>query len=533
MANAYEEPKYHEQRNADGTISHEGPLGSFTYDPNEFELQKINVPASDEFEGGSFMALRYVGTETNGSNIQIPNGIKDVSYMFMNRDITSMPHLPNSAEDAYGMCAGCKSLLTADAALPKSLKRSQFMFMACDNLQQGPAFVSSENADYMFAGCRAMKNTPKLANGMEHADYMFYECDGLSQQPTVPKTMRSCENMTHGCGGIDAAVDIQKQAQLERERAKYEKKLSKPSIAARMGSVFSALMQCHAMRQMGYGFLAAPMMTHQMRKSGQFSKDMAGGLSAMAMSSKNGVATMLAGKMRANADKTAEKRNIRNADKMATWDNLRGHNAKGTVSDTIAVTRAKFDMKRGYFTKMANNPPDASVEEERYGGTYGYREDLMQKVASCEGGVTEDIKKNMSDWYQTQMSSCVAYYAEGLRAIEHGDTYQTPVEKAQAIAGLHEISRIQMKPLIQSAERMQNQFSIFNEGDLRTIAKMTHDMPYEREQAQDFAQRVTPDQSTMSQKAQQMHRLTREEKVRRTMHTFEEQASEQDTEYMP
>lgn len=123
---------------------YDGPLGTFDYDDTQFELQDTDRDVSDgcmslfnDYEGGncvyciddlaedlldaSKQYLRYVGSETDGSKIHIPDGIKSCMGMFARTDIESVPSIPDSALFIDGMCLCCRNLEVA-SALPARLK---------------------------------------------------------------------------------------------------------------------------------------------------------------------------------------------------------------------------------------------------------------------------------------------------------------------------------------------------------------------------------------------------------------------------
>ena len=51
---------------------YEGVLGSFDYDDRQFELRQAVDPSKGDSDRGDFMFLAYIGKETEGKNILIP-----------------------------------------------------------------------------------------------------------------------------------------------------------------------------------------------------------------------------------------------------------------------------------------------------------------------------------------------------------------------------------------------------------------------------------------------------------------------------
>lgn len=67
---------------------YDGAIGKFEYDPKQFQILGDKQHA----------ILRYVGKETRGENIQIPEGITDCTRMFEGSDIETPPVIPESVK---------------------------------------------------------------------------------------------------------------------------------------------------------------------------------------------------------------------------------------------------------------------------------------------------------------------------------------------------------------------------------------------------------------------------------------------------
>lgn len=493
-----------EQKNQDGTMHYEGTLGSFDYDTSQFELQKVNVPMGDG-KTSSIEVLRYIGEETDGSKIQIPEGLENGVFTFMGTNITSVPKLPNSLKYADSMFQNCLDLQVGQTLIPPMVESASFMFANCPSMKYGPKVVPGtiKNANFMFAGDTRLEQTPRLGNGIQYGEFMFANCPSLSEMPKVPKSMTEYDHMTYACDGLDAVAERKAAEKTAKARAKFEKKMDQPTFRQRASSAFSAVMQCHAMRQMGYGFVMAPVMTHMMRKNGAFSKDFAGGMAAAAMTrGRGGLTSMVAAKAAANAVRNKQKMAAKKDEKLNEWDRLHGA-GMGSRQDKVQATVARMDAKRDLYRKILEmSSSEKLVHQERYGGTYQYREDMMNRIVNSNVGVDVQTKRAMSKWYQEQMSAAAVYYQEGVNAIRKGDIYQTPRAQEEALAGLKEISRMQMEPLMESAQRMHTQYKIFNDGDLRQIDKLTKDMPSEKAKGSTFRQRQTPSKEDMNRHKQ-------------------------------
>ena len=477
----------------DGMVHYSGGLGEFTYDPNQFELQKVKVPNTVQDENlphnGEMYILRYVGTETDGNKIHIPEGITSIDLMFANTNIKSAPKIPMGVESIFGAFASCHELESADIIIPPTVKSGEFAFTDCKNLRKGPSVVPGtiDNANYMFAACNNLQNTPKIGRGVQQGEFMFAGCETLRKEPNVPRSMVEYKNMTIGCTGIDEEKDRQAQVKLEKDRKQYVKKLNRKSLLSQIGSGFGFAMQVHAMRQSGYNMLVAPIMVYNMRKNGQLSRTFSGGLAANMMT-KGGVQGVIGNKL-AQASYNGEiKKQQQNKQRLVNWDNAHT-SGQGTRKDLQAQTRANKDLKRGLFTRIVQaGAEEKNMYRQMYNQNYTLRENMMQKLDSMDM-LDSRSKQSMSKWYQQQMSSCATYYAEGVRSIQN-DKSLNPVEKARAMKGLQEVSRLQMEPLMQSAENIQRNYQIFNEGDLRNIRALTKELPSEKAKGCDFTQRV-------------------------------------------
>lgn len=508
----------------DGMMHHSSTLGDFVYDPAEFEVQRVEVPKQVDNHGltedmkhdGYMYVLRYIGTETDGSKIHVPEGLKDMSLTFNGTDIKSTPKIPSSVEFMYGSFASCHQLETADMLIPPSVKSSEFAFADCVNLKKGPSVIPGtiDNANYMFANCSSLENTPKIGKGVKQGERMFMGCEKLTKEPNVPSSMTEYKDMTRGCTGIDAAKDAQAQAKLARDREKYAKKLTRKGMLAQIGSGFGFAMQVHAMRQSGYNMLIAPLMVHSMRKNGQLATNFTGGIAANMMT-KGGMSGVLGMKLAQTSANNEIKRQQQNRARMTDWDNAHSV-GQGTRKDLQSQTRAKKDLKRGLFVRMGM---EAGAEEKSmyralYNQQYAQREQIMCTMDG-KGLLDSRTKHNMSQWYQQQMSSCATYYAEGVRSIKDSD--MNPVEKQRAMKGLKEVSRLQMEPLMQSAEHMQTTYQIFNDGDMRNIKNLLADLPSEKEKPKSFVERMMADKANVSR---EMHESIQESMNRRAFRQF-------------
>ena len=90
-------------------VHYEGELGIFDYDDDQFEINEREY-------------LRYIGKETDGSKIHIPEGITNCGEMFFDyRCLQKPPVIPDGVKDCRRMFAECKNLKEAPV-IPKGVK---------------------------------------------------------------------------------------------------------------------------------------------------------------------------------------------------------------------------------------------------------------------------------------------------------------------------------------------------------------------------------------------------------------------------
>lgn len=163
-------------------LHYKGVLGEFDYDPTQFELATISVGDLSDENGitAQMPILHYIGSQTKGGNINIPEGLKSADYMFSgNTKLETVPVLPNSLESAHCAFLNCTGLKRAcrDAkegetfftnkmkdgtkwSMPANLKDTSGMFYGCTALEESftEANDSLEDARWMYGNTPNMKN---------------------------------------------------------------------------------------------------------------------------------------------------------------------------------------------------------------------------------------------------------------------------------------------------------------------------------------------------------------------------------------
>ncbi len=154
------------------SIKHyKGKLGEFDYDDSEFELD-----SNDYHE-----YMRYIGKETDGSKIKIPEGIEDCESMFSHcESLVKPPVIPKGVKKCRGMFAFCTSLKKAPV-IPDGVKECQIMFYCCTSLKKAPIIPKSvERYNRIFNRCS--KNVQKAhVWNVKHRGQDYYK-DSLEVQ---------------------------------------------------------------------------------------------------------------------------------------------------------------------------------------------------------------------------------------------------------------------------------------------------------------------------------------------------------------
>ena len=167
------------------------------------------------------------------------------------------------------------------------------------------------------------------------------------------------------------------------------------------------------------------------------------------------------------------------------------------------VSQASKDVERGFFTKL----PMVSAEErqmyaERFNMSAKIREDVLNQTNNLMHGMSGKDKQMYAKMYQKDLSAVAVYYQEGQAAIERSNLSKS--DKLLAMEGLKQMSAMQAEPLMASIERVQAQYKIFNDGDLRQMGKLAEVLPSEQAKKKSFMDRMSPHASKQSYYQQAM-----------------------------
>lgn len=468
-------------RYSNGMLHYSGVLGTFDYDPNEFELRRVRVESNeeDDFEGGEFPILAYKGKETNGAKIQIPKGLVDGSMMFDgNQTLESIPELPSSLRVGFAMFRGCENVSRMeDPILPMELRDAQFMFADCSNLRSGPLHIPSSMRDgtAMFANCEKLRNTPDFEEGILCTDSMFANCKSLTKKPELPRSVMFNDQMTYGCSSIDQVEKARSLDATEQRADDFQSKIDEPSFRSRLGAIFSAVMQYHYLRTKNYSITQAFMTTRDKRKEGSFATNASSGWKALYNTNKTGLSGAFAGHMA----KSSERR-----EKSA-------EEGKKFATDRFsALNRTYKDVSNWDYKFYNKGSKDAVKKLDRLGKT-GYvtgtdmyadvmnrLDDLeadMQKSVGADGTMSFAQKKEFAYEMIELMSNQEAYY--------HGAVNVVSTEAGKR--GLKAVTNANIEAILDRAESLQNRFQFMNDRQISALEESAKTTSYAERLASD------------------------------------------------
>lgn len=177
---------------------YEGDLGIFDYDDREFEF----------VDEDSEPYLAYVGEETDGSKIKIPEGIKVCNYMFMNSSIEIPPVIPKGVERCVSMFQDCSDLKSVPV-IPEGVVDCKNMFRGCGALKKPPVIPGSvTDCSSMFLKCKSLVEAPAIPKGAKMCFSMFEGCESLKVAPVIPEGVTHCCSMFSNCKSLEKAPPV-------------------------------------------------------------------------------------------------------------------------------------------------------------------------------------------------------------------------------------------------------------------------------------------------------------------------------------
>ena len=197
------------------TFQNEVDAISFSYDDTQFQSMGDG-------------RLKYIGAETDGANIQVPEGLVDGSEMFEQTGLTCGAKLPESLRIMNNMYRGCMDLkdpgvipdgvTSMDGAyaytgiketpqLPDTITHANFAFDHCNRLERCGNFPANlKEADCMFSGDTVLQELPsELPDTVTDMDGFACGCENLKQ---APKTGANVKNMSHAYASATSLEDM-------------------------------------------------------------------------------------------------------------------------------------------------------------------------------------------------------------------------------------------------------------------------------------------------------------------------------------
>lgn len=182
------------------------------------ETDAISFAYDDaEYQSMGDGRLKYIGSQTDGSMIRVPEGLVDGTELFEESKLTSGAVLPESLRIMNRMYRGCTELkdpgvipegvtcmdeayaytgIRETPYMPDSVTNANFAFDHCMDLERCGNFSGNlKEADCMFAGDVSLQELPpELPDTLLQMD--GFAC-GCSQLKRAPKTGENVKNMSH------------------------------------------------------------------------------------------------------------------------------------------------------------------------------------------------------------------------------------------------------------------------------------------------------------------------------------------------
>ena len=480
MKDVKHEDTYFAASVGDHQVAYDGVLGHFTFDDRQFVLAKLERPADEYGPANEQHILKYIGEETDGKKIEIPEGLRDLTMTFAGTNIESAPRIPQGVE--YGNCAfmDCHNLKDAKIELPSTMKNTACMFANCENLVNPPRRIpgSVQNADYMFFGDASMKRTPDVRNGVQSMNGMFVDCKNLKDAPSVPKSVRQSKDVTLNCTGIDAEKARQAQEQYEQGREKLEKKLSRKTIGQHMGSAVSGIIQYHYMRKLGYGLVGSALQVHKLRENNMMGRNFRDGIATIGIFHGGMVGQALSRGLQNSSMKKEARREERHREALAQFD--RAHEAFAPLHDAGSALNRKLtklasngskDVRNGVYERF---PKMETIQQEQYIATRGFvgpLEAQMDLLRENSSSLDAQSKKGFANWFKEQLNRQAFYFTECEHEINTNPNLSDRRREASRV-GLEEAKPMMMEPLVESMRQAQREYQLFNEGDQLDIDRV-------------------------------------------------------------
>ena len=226
------------------SVSYNGSIGSFEYDPEVWEIVK-------DTNNKENLHYKDINTPFSGKDITVPKGVTDYTGLFENTRIRSGIRVPDGVTSTERMMAGCYDLIEG-SIVPDSVTNQAFMYDGDINLQRnvnispnavnldcfaancrsleemGEIPDSAKSAESMLQGCRSLSMPVHGGRNLENINAMFAGCESLEDIPADINPNAKGENVFEGCSKLyeadydktDSLSEMFKQAEKQSENAK-------------------------------------------------------------------------------------------------------------------------------------------------------------------------------------------------------------------------------------------------------------------------------------------------------------------------
>lgn len=456
----------------DGMIHYKGGLGDFRYNPDEFQIEQVMVePDGYGNAGGPMPILKYIGKETDGNKIKIPDGISSLTLTFADTNITSAPKIPSSVESTSYMFSNCGQLKDANIKIPSKVRSTAAMFAGCNLLEHGPREIPGtvEDMSAMYVGCENLQNMPKLGKGIKCMDSSFANCVSLTQKPKIPSSVVVSDYVTSGCVGIhETEVDRLSKKQ-NKETKRLEKKLESTkngSFFGHVGNTLGTILQVGVMTYAGHDVIEAAMVVHALHKAGQLEKGMTGVWGAIVQTTDNAHPFI---RSLYNSSVTEH----RKANELASMD------IKAIKESYMANLSASGNdlnsrmFKAGAKAAKNNRFVEVTSSGNVYAGTEVFRssfsngfDKLEQNIEKMQrsGKLDREHKSDVANSILEIVSAQASYYKGGKSAAMGSKGLQT-----QNDAGIEAVNNTMMNSAMDKIINLQSKYNILSEHHIKEI----------------------------------------------------------------
>ena len=180
---------------------HEGELGISDYDETQFRVD------------GEL--LRYIGEETDGSKIKIPDGVVDLAATFRGSDLVTPPKIPKSVK--YCNCTFEESSLVTPPVIPEGVVNCENAFRYCRYLTKAAELPEGVlNTENMYLGCLNLKDAGSIPSTVTNCRGMFYWCIQLKEAAVFEPGAECCRKVMYcHCVNLEKAYDVECSEQTE------------------------------------------------------------------------------------------------------------------------------------------------------------------------------------------------------------------------------------------------------------------------------------------------------------------------------